>query len=320
MALHAGPQPGALRRARGFSLMELLVVTAIVSILAAMLLPVFENSIEQTRVTCCMNNMRQQMAGVTLWSTDRRETIPFGDLRNFFTYASTDMLADFYANQMPRAGVPTSTWNSVIYEPTACLYQTDYFAGHATSGKLFFTGLGVTIQERIIEGGGVFKCPTRLARGYTWPSDGWSYIGYPGYPENEAKYSVYAGLPWGYTIGAGLDRCLSGEYIYRAYWYSNAKQIRKLSAWGNLAAVSEWEAWNPYSPNADGQRQICRPLGHPAGWNVAYWDGRVRMYTRDPERLGVLFNIGNPLWTESAVVGMQGNSGNGAWFREYDRQ
>jgi len=45
---------------RGFSLVELLVVMAIISILAALLLPVLQKSMELARTAACANNLRQQ--------------------------------------------------------------------------------------------------------------------------------------------------------------------------------------------------------------------------------------------------------------------
>jgi len=54
----------------GFSLLELLMVIAIISILAALLLPTVSAAKAKARRTACMNNLRQINLGVRMYSDD----------------------------------------------------------------------------------------------------------------------------------------------------------------------------------------------------------------------------------------------------------
>lgn len=61
---------------RAFSLVELLFVVAILSLLAALVFPVFERAREQARSAVCFSNMRQIATGVSLYIQDYDETYP----------------------------------------------------------------------------------------------------------------------------------------------------------------------------------------------------------------------------------------------------
>lgn len=60
----------------GFTLIELLVVVAIISILAAMLLPVFSRAREKARQASCLTNARQLGAAIMLYAQDYDGTYP----------------------------------------------------------------------------------------------------------------------------------------------------------------------------------------------------------------------------------------------------
>jgi prepilin-type N-terminal cleavage/methylation domain-containing protein len=67
-----------LRRA-AFTLIEMLVVIAVIGILAALLLPVLSKSKDTGERTIDLNNLRQMMIAVHLYATDNRDVLPWAN-------------------------------------------------------------------------------------------------------------------------------------------------------------------------------------------------------------------------------------------------
>lgn len=86
--------PPPPRRA-GFTLIEMLVVIAIIALLAALLFPAIGNSLERATRTKCLNNLRQISAATLAWATQNQGKLPdanrspqtphtFGGFQTFF--------------------------------------------------------------------------------------------------------------------------------------------------------------------------------------------------------------------------------------------
>ncbi|MFH1094553.1 MAG: type II secretion system protein [Candidatus Omnitrophota bacterium] len=65
-----------LRKKKGFTLVELLVVMAVIVILAGFLLPALGKAREQGRRTSCMNNLKQIGLAVALYRLDYNDAFP----------------------------------------------------------------------------------------------------------------------------------------------------------------------------------------------------------------------------------------------------
>jgi prepilin-type N-terminal cleavage/methylation domain-containing protein len=60
----------------GFTLVEMLVVIAVIAILAALLLPAASAAKRKAQRTACINNLRQINAGVRMYSEDSHDASP----------------------------------------------------------------------------------------------------------------------------------------------------------------------------------------------------------------------------------------------------
>ncbi|MBI2843316.1 MAG: prepilin-type N-terminal cleavage/methylation domain-containing protein, partial [Armatimonadetes bacterium] len=84
----------------GFTLIELLVVIAIIAILAAILFPVFAKAKEASKVSKCINNLKQIGSGLILYAADYNDrflTQPStgGMYDHFFTFFFRDKIVKY---------------------------------------------------------------------------------------------------------------------------------------------------------------------------------------------------------------------------------
>ena len=94
----------------GFTLLEILVVVAIISILASMLLPALQKAREKAREGVCMSNLKQQSLALLMLSSDSDGYLP---------YACADSWCTSSANTL---GWPSTAW----YTPASFLYRMGY--------------------------------------------------------------------------------------------------------------------------------------------------------------------------------------------------
>lgn len=57
-----------MKRSQGFTLVEIMIVVAIIGLLAAFAIPAFQAARRKSRVMACMNNMRKIEAAKDQWS------------------------------------------------------------------------------------------------------------------------------------------------------------------------------------------------------------------------------------------------------------
>ena len=74
-------------RKTAFTLIELLIVLAIVAILAAILMPTFLSAREQARKATCVSNMRQLGMALIIYAQDNDDRLPdFGKLGQYLLF------------------------------------------------------------------------------------------------------------------------------------------------------------------------------------------------------------------------------------------
>jgi prepilin-type N-terminal cleavage/methylation domain-containing protein len=80
----------------GFTLVEMLVVIAIIAILSALLFPVLIAVKDKARQTSCLNNLRQINLGVRMYSDDSNDKSPEGAIRRANVYVGYKELMKNY--------------------------------------------------------------------------------------------------------------------------------------------------------------------------------------------------------------------------------
>ena len=134
------------QNSKGFTLIELLVVIAIIAILAAILLPVLTNARESAWRVSCANNLKEIGAGVTVYTTDNGDFLP---------YVGLSSTANFYQSAL--ACRTTAVPSSLIGVGPMGLGSLYFYAG--------------------VNNGKVFYCPTVLTGEYSF-----DYYSQPNYP------------------------------------------------------------------------------------------------------------------------------------------
>src|SRR5258708_39351657 len=90
----SGSRAGIARKG-GFTLVEMLVVMAIIAILMAMLLPAISRAKGKANAISCLNNMRQLNLAATMYASDHDEEFP---ARRTPTNAWPHKLKPYYVN------------------------------------------------------------------------------------------------------------------------------------------------------------------------------------------------------------------------------
>lgn len=112
----------------GFSLMELLVVIAAISILATMLFPVLSSTLRSARITSCMNQQQQLSAACMLYAGDYASFLPLRKMPDptaaNYGYLLTNTATYYLCYQNP-------DWNNQSSDGLGHLFNLNYIGWDA---------------------------------------------------------------------------------------------------------------------------------------------------------------------------------------------
>jgi prepilin-type N-terminal cleavage/methylation domain-containing protein len=104
------------RRSGGFTLIELMIVIAIIAILAAILVPNFIRARAQGQLTACKSNLKNIGTALEMYSTDWSGKYP----------SSTTLLTPNYLKTIPECPAAASVTYVATFGPTAPMNSAGY--------------------------------------------------------------------------------------------------------------------------------------------------------------------------------------------------
>lgn len=261
-----------MRVPRAFTLVELMVVIAIIALLVALLLPALGEAREAARRAVCGSNLRQLMVGAATYSVDARDVLPTagGDAAQVWkhTYLNNDL------NQ-----------TQFVAKGAVALFEGKFI--HSNTGG--FSGSGVTQESGPLSTKQAMLCPSKMYYGRSKLTDHrWFKTG--GGQTPDGGWSSYSFSGASVVLdGGGKDASGNKNLPTKTYWVRLSRHepghgsFHDMVLFESAGSPFGWSIFNNHSPTPD-----------PVGGNVAAIDGSTRWlkYTSDNWRfssqIGVL--------------------------------
>jgi prepilin-type N-terminal cleavage/methylation domain-containing protein/prepilin-type processing-associated H-X9-DG protein len=241
-----------VKRNRGFTLVELLVVIGIIAVLISILLPSLQRAREAAQRTACLSNLRSMMQAANIYALNSKDDLPIG--------CSSDQYRGSY-----------NIWNGNVYQSfgLAVFFMTQQVQSPpAAQAKL--------VGDDFVK---ALYCPSDRSPHFQFDTD--QNLWKPGIAGGPSVRSGYQFRPmdWEYkSVVWGSSK--PPEFIEtfgRAYWKESwtpgkmtPRRVPQLSKMKGLAVFSD---------------QISSPERllrcHVKGVNVAYADGSAKWIAKD---------------------------------------
>ena len=243
------PSPCRRRRPGAFTLVELLVVVAIIAILVAILLPSLRRAQDLAELATCKNNQRLLVLAAQNYAAANNGEAPQG-----FGALYLDAYKD---------------------DPTA----TPYYAwGADDRGGMYLwyrnvpMSFGLAYRDGYIQDPHVFYCPTRSPPRL----HGYESVHGRGWTSTETRASAFTQMSYFYRYVLLPGRAAPQLGIIGMGWDTNKGQLApvrsyraKIDFLANDQPAALWDSWYNESYN----------FFHPDGFNIAFYDGSVGFAT-----------------------------------------
>lgn len=222
------------RKSLGFTLVELLVVMAIISILAAMLLPSLARARQQARGAACKSNLKQIGYSMGMYQTDYNELFPTSN-NTPFTFTVDGWQALWQAD-----GAPTVADSYVSPSQVLCHY------GYSKSGWT---------DNRNRVGDSVWRCPSDRAAA-----------------RDVADMHSFSQCKRGHVAGGLTVSYVGNQHLHANYAPAYREWARKMTRPGATMLQCEYDWWNHpkwfawvgniRAPNSTATASYCLPFNN----------------------------------------------------------
>ena len=308
-----------MRLYKGFTLVEMLVIMAIIGVLAGLILPALSSARESARKSECMNNLKQIGDSLTIYHNSSAEYYP-----SYANYGCGGPARDPYGAGAARYAIEyqnANDYDRLSSRHLVLAYASGHGASYYAEGKRNFiaTGLGLLLKQGALDQGGVFHCPSMKGRWntrYGHNSGGWTDHAYA---YEAALWKRLGALAPGAAIESGNGKWLEphpsssgeravallGTYSYRLQPYfwtggspggqatlANTKPAQRAQylcppfkthrqIGGRAIASDTFD----FGLDADWGGKGLGAYGHKDGYNVLYGDGHAKWYTDDKQSI-----------------------------------
>jgi len=243
---------GPKERGRAFTMIELMIVTAVIAILTALLLPALQKAKEKSKAADCANNLRQVGLAFAMHADDNDDYFPFT------VYWWRTLGADGYLGKGEMHGYHTTTWWAETRWPSfRCL---------AEKGTVFNTADPNCRQPNPVTtayDSDLDHCSYAI----NWAIDGYNYY---------VGYGCTAKPRRGYSITNPKNTIYNGVQVISQYGGRGNSPIvmdKSIPQWGWVINYAEWNVDTQWGLDNAGWDYAFR---HPGGRaNVLYLDGHV---------------------------------------------